>query len=323
VQLEAQAKELSMLNTKELAQKLVDSIKAGLEGLEAYEGGQLFDRYIDMGLPRNGCTGRQYSGRNILELWVAQAERRFACGKWMTYKQAQSLGANVRKGEKASHVQRVVRFTPEQEKAKAQAEGRKARELRSLKYFAVFNVLQIEGLPEQEAKPAGFEPEQHAEEFLQALQANAGLVIKSGYDGCFFTMHGNFIGMPGADRFKSQANYYKTIFHEIGHWTGHSSRLDRLQRFESREEPSYCKEELIADLCSAFLCAHLNIKSARMESHACYLNHYLELLEADPELIFEISKEAQRAANFALAAAGFEQIGTAEAIEVVPEAEEV
>ena len=305
-----------MLNTDTLAQDLVTAITGGLDGKTSYEGAGLFDRYQDAGFPRNAATSNCYTGRNVLELWVAQADRSFATGEWMTYKQAEGMGGQVRKGERGTPIVRVVRFVPEKEKAAAARECRKPIARKAVKGYTVFNVLQIDGICPCVEQAPEFVPEERAQQMVNALIERAGLVIRHGYNACFYTPGRDEISLPDLCRFKSVANYHKTIFHEIAHWTGHESRLDRLKPFTDRECPEYCTEELVADLCSAMLCAHLGLSGARLESHACYLNAYLKLLKAQPELIFSVATEAQRAANYALQAAGLTTMGGFQAGEV-------
>lgn len=249
------------------------------------------------GLPRNAATGRCYSGINILILWDRLFERGFGAQRWITYRQAQALGGNVRKGEAGTTVCYADRFTPKDEQQKARDEQREARQVAFLKRFTLFNVEQCEGLPEvlmtvTEARP--FEelvPQAHR------LIRACGADIRVGGESAFYAPGPDYIRVPDQAAFHEPINWYRTILHELGHWTGHGSRLDRLTgaNFGSGD---YAREELCAEMASAFLCAELGIVPT--VRHADYIGGWLEVLREDNRAIFRAASQASKAAHYLL-----------------------
>lgn len=252
------------------------------------------------GMPRNGKTGTAYQGVNVLILWDAAMENCYSSNVWMTYKQAEGMGAQVRKGEKA-----VLCAYFEMVKGKdkdGENEDGKGGFFPMCKPFWLFNVAQIEGLPEFFTTPAETR-EFNAIEEAEKLLAASGAVINHGYDSAFYAPSKDQIGLPDRERFTSPENYYATAVHELTHWTGHKSRLDRQfsKRFGS---DAYAFEELVAELGAAFLSGHLGFVDATIEGHTAYLDSWLRVLKNDKTAIFTASKQAGLAYNFILEKAG-------------------
>jgi antirestriction protein ArdC len=237
-------------------------------------------------MPVNAVTGREYHGINIAILWDAADRRGYQAQRWLTFQQAKQKGASVRKGEKATGVVFTKRLTVKDK------ETDEEREISMLRGYHVFNVCQVEGLPEP--PKAEEQPEearlQHAEAFIKAT----GAKIREGRMAAFIPSL-DLIEMPPFGAFKTPASYYATHLHELGHHSGHESRLNRnlANRFGSK---AYAAEELIAELTSAFLCAHLGIQGDLR--HAGYLQHWAELLREDNRAIFTAAAKAQQAANY-------------------------
>ena len=207
-----------------------------------------------LGLPKNAASGRSYSGINILILWGAVIEHGFATQNWLTFRQALDLGGSVRKGEHGTTVCYADRFTPKAEQERAAAEGDEPATVPFLKRFIVFNVEQCDGLPESAVAGATAVPECGAIPHAEALIAATGADFRIGGNRAFYSIDGDFIQVPPQPAFHQQINYYRTCFHELGHWTGHASRLarDLSGRFGSHP---YAREELVAEMASAFVCA--------------------------------------------------------------------
>ena len=249
-----------------------------------------------LGMPRSAATRRAYSGINVLILWDALLRRGYASQEWFTFRQALSLGGNVRKGERGVTICYADSFVPRGERENTGQGDDEPRRVPFLKRFVVFNIEQCEGLPPAivaPPKPIAADEQHRAAE---ALIAATGAVIRIGGGEAYYHPREDFIRMPPARDFLSAADFYCTILHELCHWSAHPSRLNReLTRFGDQ---AYAREELIAELCSAFLCAHLGI--VPQVRHAGYLDHWLKILKSDSRAIFHAASQASKAADFLL-----------------------
>ena len=243
-------------------------------------------------------NGLPYSGMNVLLLWSEGLARGFASAMWMTFKQALELGAAVRKGETGSVVVFASRFT----KSESDGHGGEVdREIPFLKAYTVFNVEQIEGLPDHYyQRPVEVtdpvERLDHAERFFR----NTGAVIRHGGTQAFFSPSADYIQMPHFESFKDAASYYATLSHEAGHWTAGPGRVGRdLSRY-SKDKSERAREELVAELSSCFLCADLGIAPELdpRPDHASYLQSWLKVLAGDKRAIFQAAAHAQRAVAY-------------------------
>jgi antirestriction protein ArdC len=250
------------------------------------------------GLPRNALTARPYSGVNVLILWGAVIEHGFPSQSWLTFRQAQEAGGCVRKGERGQTVVYADRFTPEAEKQRAEREGGEARAVPFLKRFTVFNVAQCEGLREGLASDPAPLPEREIVPVAEAVIAASGVDLRIGGDKAFYAPGPDFVQVPPQPAFFEQVNYYRTCLHELTHATGHARRLDRdlINSFGSKD---YAREELVAEMGSAFLCAALGIEPT--VRHADYIGVWLEVLREDNRAIFRAASAASKAADWLLA----------------------
>jgi antirestriction protein ArdC len=229
-----------------------------------------------LGLPQNAATGRTYSGINILLLWAAAIEQGRPSQRWLTYLQALALGGAVRKGEKGTMVVYADTFIPKAEQEKACASGSDARRVGFLKRFTVFHADQCDGLPvDADAPPLPGRAELLPH--VEAVIAATGADIRIGGDMAFYSPSHDFIQVPRQEAYFEPINWFRTVLHEAGHWSGHPSRLNR--DFSGRYgSEAYAREELVAELCSAFLCAELGVVPA--VRHADYLGAWLQLCAA-------------------------------------------
>ena len=239
-------------------------------------------------LPTNAATGRGYHGINIPILWGATFAKGYSTHGWMTFKQAQGLGAMVRTGEKSTHVV----FT--KQLVLKEGDSEEEKKIGMLKAYSVFNVAQIEGLPEQQLELPQLSEQQrqdNVETFVRATRAD----IRIGGDRACYVPALDFIALPPLSSFKAPCNYYATALHELGHWSAHPARLNRdlKSRFDKQ---AYAAEELIAELTAAFLCAHLGI--AGELRHADYIGHWLKLLKGDDRAVFTAASKASQAADY-------------------------
>lgn len=255
------------------------------------------------GLPRNAVTGRPYSGVNVLILWGAVIEGCYPSQDWLTFRQALAAGGCVRKGERGQTVFYADRFTPDREREGGEAQGGEAqdgepRSIPFLKRFVVFNAAQCDGLPERLTADATPLPEREQHEQAEALIATTGADFRIGGARAFYDVGGDYVQVPPQPAFVHQIDFYRTALHELGHWTGAKERLarDQLGRFGTA---LYAREELCAELASAFLCAALGIVPT--VRHADYLASWLAVLRADNRAIFKAASHASKAADYLLA----------------------
>lgn len=237
-------------------------------------------------MPRNYATKRYYSGVNVLILWDGQIKNAYPTAEWLTYKQAQQIGAQVRGGEKSTHIFYVNKLVV--------GEGDEQKSIGYMKSFSVFNAAQIDGLTYVNPETQPLTPEQRddqATKFIQATKAD----IRHGGDRAFYRIKDDFIQLPDAVQFESYEHYLATALHEGIHWTGAKHRLDRdlNNRFGTK---AYAAEELVAELGAAFLCAHLGVQGQLR--HAEYIANWLELLKEDDKAVFTAASKASQAADF-------------------------
>jgi antirestriction protein ArdC len=240
-------------------------------------------------VPCNAVTNRPYSGCNVVLLWMA-ANAGYRTPRYLTFKQALELGGHVRKGEHGHRVYFVKRLQVK--------EGEDdTRIVPMMREYTVFNVDQCEGLPDRVITLGAIKPrntdmrDATIDEFL----ATSGADIREGNGEAYYRPGDDFISMPGFAAFKSAATFYGVAFHELGHWTGHRSRLDRDLRGRFGER-AYAAEELVAELCAAFLCAEFSIDGDLR--HAGYIQSWIGLLKADSRAFFTACSKAQAAADF-------------------------
>lgn len=250
------------------------------------------------GLPRNALTGRSYSGVNILILWGAVIEQGWPSQSWLTFRQALEAGGCVRKGERGQCVVYADRFTPEAERARAARDGDDAKAVPFLKRFTVFNVAQCEGLRAGLACDPAPLPEREIVPVAEEVIAASGVEFRVGGNRAFYVPSHDFVQVPPQPAFFEQVNYYRTCLHELTHATGHAKRLGRdlTNAFGSKD---YAREELVAEMGSAFLCAAFGIVPT--VRHADYIGSWLEVLREDHRAIFRAASAASKAADWLLA----------------------
>lgn len=242
-------------------------------------------------------NGVPYQGINVLMLWAAAIEKGYAAPIWMTFKQALELKAHVRKGEHGSLVVYADKIVRTETDAKTGEESEHA--IPFMKGYTVFNVEQIEGLPEHfyarpEARPDPVQRIEHADSFFTATRAS---IVHGGSRACYVPSTDN-IHMPCIDFFRDAESYYATLAHEATHWTQHSSRLAREFGRKRFGDEGYAMEELVAELGSAFLSADLALTPEVRDDHAAYIASWIKALKNDKRAIFTAASHAQRAADF-------------------------
>ena len=198
-----------------------------------------------LGLPKNARTGRHYSGVNILILWGAVIEKGFASQHWLTFRQALDLGGNVRMGERGTTVCYADRFIPKAEIERAAKDGVEPQAVPFLKRFTLFNIAQCDGLPERLQSEPEPMPEREIIPHAEALIAATGADFRIGGNRAFYVPGADYIQVPPQPSFYNQIDYYRTCFHELGHHSGHESRLNR-DLTGAFGSSAYGHEELVA-----------------------------------------------------------------------------
>lgn len=244
-------------------------------------------------------NGEPYSGINVLLLWSEAMARGYASSIWMTFRQAQELGACVRKGETGSMVVYANRVS----KTETDGAGNEIeRDVAFLKAYTVFNVEQIDGLGDRYADfPDGeavrpIDRNAHADAFFAAT----GAVIRHGGDKAFYAPGPDLIQMPPIESFRDVESYYATLAHESVHWAGAAHRLNRDLSKYAKDRTERAREELVAELGAAFLAADLGIvpELEPRPDHASYLSSWLAVLKNDKRFIVQAAAQAQRSAAF-------------------------
>ena len=246
----------------------------------------------------NVTTGKAYKGTNIFMTAISAFANGFTSNEWATYKQWQAKGATVRKGQKGTDIVFFDKIVIED----SQTGDRSMVPI--LKGFCIFNADQVDGY---DAKPIANQTRpSFSNTGAESLIAATGAIIKHGGDKAFYAPQPDYIQMPDKADFQGTADstaeqsYYSTMCHELTHWTGHKSRLDRklIGRFGSN---AYAFEELIAETGAAFLCAMLGLEKQPTPDHAKYLNNWLEVLKQDKRAMMKAFGQAQKACDYILA----------------------
>lgn len=242
-------------------------------------------------------NGQPYNGINILMLWSAALAEGFSAPIWMTFRQAKELGGHVRKGEKGELVVYANTITRTETDT---ASGEEIDQtIPFMKGYTVFNVDQIEGLPlhyYQLAEPV-LDPVQRIDH-IESFFAATGADIRHGGNRAYYTITDDYIQMPPFESFRDAESYYATLAHETTHWTRHGTRLERDFGRKRFGDEGYAREELVAELGSAFLSADLGLTPEVRDDHSAYIESWLKVLKGDKRAIFSAAAHAQRAVDF-------------------------
>lgn len=207
------------------------------------------------------------------------------------------MGGHVRKGEHGTTVVYADRFIPDDEKKRATETGEEAQAIPFLKRFTVFNIDQCDGLPEQIATVAPPPPPGTIEPRVEALIKATGIEFRIGGSRAFYIPSQDYVQVPPPAAYFEPINWHRTALHELGHASGHRSRLNR-DLSGTHGSKKYAFEELIAELCAAFSCASLGIVPT--VRHADYIGSWLEVLREDNRAVVRAASAASKAADFLL-----------------------
>ena len=284
-------------------QEITNRIVSAIETAGEFQLPWIKNRAGSFARPVNIASKKPYNGVNIVSLWVSAQANEYPSNIWGTYRQWQQSGCQVRKGEKSSLV--VFYKTIDVEQTNADTGQAEQSERMFARASWVFNAAQVDGfeivsqeIPEEPL----FDPIERAECFASAT----GAKIEEGRDVACYDFVNDRIQMPERRRFIGTESttpaegYYSTLCHELVHWSGAKTRLDRdlAQRFGSE---AYAMEELVAELGASFLCGDLGITPEPRMDHACYIKNWLTVLKNDKKAIFSAASKASEAANWLLA----------------------
>jgi antirestriction protein ArdC len=247
---------------------------------ELAKGRRPWEQPWSVGLPYNGVTHHEYSGVNVLILWLAMQDNHFRHPIWYTFKQASSLGFKVKYGSRSSRICYISTYEKE-------VDGKK-RKYQFLKWYGLFNQGQLEGVDVPVHLP---EPQEY--EIRQFIERIRFTLINGGLQAYYHPTH-DHISMPDVSLFKTWQKYYSTLLHELVHWTGHPDRLNR--NYGKYGENAYAFEELVAELGSHFLCAQFNIEM--VESSTMYIASWIQMFTDHPKILFKASRKASEAVYY-------------------------
>ena len=259
-----------------------------------------WDRQHGSLLPANLTTGRLYRGINVLLLNLRQMAGGYPTNRWLTFQQAHSVGAHVRRGECGTRIvffKLLERDNAPEGRFQAANDEPPRKVIPLLRSFTVFNEAQVEGLPAHLTWPPAPQPEGAAFEAAEALLARSGATIQHGGSRAFYSPSQDLIQMPPIEVFGDFAGYYSTALHELTHWTGHPSRCARTLAHRQHIE-AYAFEELVAEMGSAFLSSHCGLPGQL--HHASYIASWLQALHNDKRLVFSAASLAQKAMDYLL-----------------------
>jgi antirestriction protein ArdC len=274
--------------------KIVADLEQGVRPwLRPWSAGHIEGR-ITRPLRHNGVA---YQGINVIMLWSAAAAAGYSSPFWLTFKQARECGGNVRKGEHGELVVYANRIS----RSSTNEEGDEIEiSIPFLKGYTVFNAEQCENLPphltaktETPALPF-LQRIESADRFFAATSAD----IRHGGTRAYYAEGPDYVQMPPFETFCDAESYAATLGHETVHWTKHKKRLDRDFGRKRYGDDGYAREELVAELGSAFLCADLGITPEIRADHASYISSWLEVLGNDKRFVFTAASHAQKAVDY-------------------------
>lgn len=281
-----------------ITQQIIQSIEAGAGDYQM----PWNTRGSSAPLPQNPVGKYEYHGINVLSLWASQQLRAFTTGRWATYRQWLSIGAQVRKGETGSPTvfYRPIMADDDRENSSdsASAQSRAGRPF-VLKMATVFNADQVDGFHHEHVAPPADQRQDMADQVIQNSKAR---ILWGGDKACYLPTRDE-IHLPHPQEFASSEAYYGVAFHELIHWTGHNSRCARglSGRFGTA---AYAMEELVAEMGAAFLSARTGVSPEPRADHAQYIGAWISALQVDPKAIFAATSKASDAANWLMNLSG-------------------
>lgn len=288
----------------DIHQDITDNIIALIEQGKT-NNGKLWDNAAAAAafMPTNARTGNVYNGTNRLSLGLATMVRGYEENLWVTYKQAQANGWQVREGEKGMLIWYCGAITVDDTENSKGTDDDKEKKIPFKKRSHVYNVSQLEGYTPAEKLQRVITTAENCE-LIQTILENTDVEIRPERgDMAFYSQHYDAVQMPPKASFTSNNAYYSVLAHELVHSTKHNKRLGRGEQYAELykvEKERYAREELVAELGAAFLGSEIGCLSENLEFHASYIDSWLTLLRKDPKAIFKACSDAQKASDFIL-----------------------
>lgn len=288
---------------KDIFQEITNDI---IQSLESDNG--IWQKPWALTLPLRG-SGQYYQGINSLILSVKAFKESYIFGKWLTFKQAKELGGVVKKGQKATKIFYCSSLAIKDQESNKPELGEDKKEVFFRKQYFVFNVSQIENLPDefyqQEKTNINKDIKKH-DQIDQLIKYHNVKLVSQDQNNAYYQAEPDIINMPNISKFNDNDSYYATLLHEVAHWTGNKKRLNRdLESYHIKREIR-AKEELVAEISSMFLSSHFNIQKPK-QNHISYLESWLKILKKDKKIIFKASSDAQKVFNFLVNGQGKEK----------------
>lgn len=285
------------MNAAETTAAIVDRLVAQIEA-GAGDFTMPWHQLAAVGLPRNATTANTYSGINVMALWLTAIDRSYPTPLWATYRQWSNLGGQVRKGEHSTHCVRwVTKTSNDHHDDDGDGDGEKDESRRRAfpVGFSLFNIAQVDGV-ELPAAPAKFGTGPDRNGAISEWFDNVPATVTWGVGHAAYNPVADQVVMPHWETFTSTDGAYSTLAHELAHWTGHPTRLDRAygERFG---DDAYAIEELTAELSAAFTCSTLGIDVLARPDHAAYLASWCRVLRAEPNTLHTVAGKAQAATD--------------------------
>ena len=275
---------------QEVTDKLIAAIEAGTAPWQ-----RPWQEVASAGLAMNAVSSRPYNGVNALLLMMTAQAEGYTDNRWLTFKQANDVGAKVKKGSKSVPVYffKMLDARDTQVQASSQDPQKPGRQIPFLTEYRVFHASQIDALPALAQPERTWSPIEAVQQLVQRMQPQ----IRHGGDRAFYAPGPgrDFIQMPPESAFLTPEAYFGTLAHELGHWTGAEQRLHR--QFGSWGTEAYAAEELRAEICSALMCAEMGVATS-MENHAAYVGSWLKKLRDDKFEVFRAAKDARKMVDF-------------------------
>ena len=261
-------------------------------------------------MPLRSC-GTAYRGMNIVALWAATLESGFKARHWFTFKQALAMNACVRKGERGSYVVYYTELNGKSDETPAPNPNDTGETRRILRGYTVFNADQIDGLPDSFYAKLDAEPriptliqKSEDEARLSTLFAKIPVTIRHGGNRAFYSKAADIIQMPPREAFRDGSQFWATLAHECAHSSRAEHRLNRDFGQTRFGDAGYALEELVAELASAFIGAHIGLPADHLEDHASYIGGWLRALGDNPSAFLTAASKAQAAADWVLGEMG-------------------
>ena len=284
------ARDIVFDQRKEIVDKVIEDLKNGEK--------PFWQKGWNSSKPVNPTTGNGYKGVNSAILYIRTEEKKYLDNRWVTFKQAESNGWKVKKGEKAVRLEywKWEKTIKEKNDKGEEVERKEALDSPMVSYFGVFNGEQLENIPKNKLINENFKNNNQIENIVKNSEAPITFGLS---EEALYSPREDKIYLPKKEYFEDEEKFYAVALHEIAHSTGHESRLGRFETGVVPTKENYAREELVAEFSSMFLQQELGIKvidnEKHYDNHKAYLQHYIEILEKDPNELFRAIKQADLA----------------------------